>query len=204
MIILVSGATATLRKFDDPRFGVLVVPGAFNNPQALPLERPWAMDNACYTGLDRVAFIRMLERYYGIPGCLWVSAPDVVGDAAATLARWPFWSQLLRGLGYPPAFVGQDGLTVATAPWHEMACYFVGGSDDWKLSAASRELVAYANARGIWTHMGRVNSRRRQREAYRWGIQSVDGTSYSRFGDIQFARGQEYMNEWERQPQLGL
>jgi len=204
MLILVSGATSTLRKFDDPRFGVLVVPGAHNNPLALPLERPWAMDNACYTGLDRLAFIRMLERYYGIPGCLWVTAPDVVGRADLTLERWPFWSQLLRGLGYPPAFVGQDGQTVAAAPWREMGAYFVGGTDAWKLSAASRELVAYANARGIWTHMGRVNSRRRQREALRWGIDSVDGTSYSRFGDIQFQRGQEYLDEWDRQPHLGL
>lgn len=213
-MILVSGATATLKKWDDPRFGVLVVPGAGNNPEALPL-RPgkWAMDNGAFSGLDAVAFINMLERYHpyqsyqtyhGYQGCLWVTAPDVVGDAAATLARWPFWSRLLRGIGYPPALVAQDGLTVDRVPWDELGALFIGGTTAWKLGRDARVLVAYAKARGIRTHMGRVNTRGRQREAARWGIDSIDGTSYSRFGDIQFAKGQRWMDEWQRQPALAL
>jgi len=32
---------------------------------------------------------------------------------------------------------------------------------DWKLSAAAAGLVAEANDRGKWTHMGRVNGLRR-------------------------------------------
>jgi hypothetical protein len=103
MRILVSGATATLRAVDDPRFGVLVVPGSRSNPEALPL-RPgaWAMDNAGFLGVDRPAFLNMLERYHptqtsqtahGSQGCLFVTAPDVVFKWAETLAQWPFWSQ---------------------------------------------------------------------------------------------------------------
>lgn len=205
MLILVSGATTTLRKFNDDRFGVLVVPGARSNPEGLPLRvGKWAMDNGAYSGLDAVAFINMLERYYGIPGCLWVTAPDVVGNADATLAKWPFWSRLLCGVGYPPALVAQDGLTVDRVPWDEIGALFIGGTTEWKLSADARTLVAYAKARGIWTHMGRVNTRGRHREAARWGVDSIDGTSYSMFGDIQFTKGQRWMNEWQRQPELAL
>jgi hypothetical protein len=104
MLILVSGATTTLRSFGDDRFGVLIEPQAKCRPATLQLQPgKWAMDNGAYAGLDVAAYLQMLERYRAMPGCLWVTAPDVVGDAAATLARWPFWSRLLRGLGYAPA-----------------------------------------------------------------------------------------------------
>lgn len=205
MLILVSGATAALRSVDDDRFGVLVVPGANNNPESLPLRAgKWAMDNGAFSGLDKVAFINMLERYQGYHGCLFVTAPDVVADAAETLARWSFWSRLIRGVGFPPAFVVQDGQTVESAPWATLAALFVGGSTEWKLSMSARELVSYAKARGIHTHMGRVNTRQRLREAYRWGIDSIDGSSRSMFGETQMVKDRRWMNEWRQQPELAL
>jgi hypothetical protein len=205
MLILVSGATTTLKKWDDPRFGVLVVPNANNNPESLPL-RPgaWAMDNGAFSGLDKLAFYNMLERHYTIPGCLWVTAPDVLGDAGATLARWPFWSRVIRGVGFPPALVAQDGMTADRVPWEELGGLFIGGSTAWKLSREAEGLVAVANARGIPTHMGRVNDRGRLRTAMRWGVQSIDGTSRSMFPEVQFARDQRWMDEWHRQPEFQL
>jgi hypothetical protein len=205
MLILVSGATATLKTIADDRFGVLVVPGARSNPEALPLvPGRWAMDNGGYLGVDKPAFINMLERYQGTSGCRWVTAPDVVGDAPRTLARWGFWSRLIRGCGYRPALVAQDGLTVPLVPWTEIGCLFIGGSTAWKWSDAARVLLAYAQAREIDTHVGRVNTRRDCRRALRLGVQSIDGTSRSMFPEIQMAKDQRWMHEWATEPELSL
>ena len=186
-IPLVSGATKTLHEF--PSAGVLVVPKAWNDPRALAL-RPgmWAADNGAFSGFDEGAFVRMLERHIGVhedqvrssgQGCLFVTAPDVVADAASTLARWPFWSRLIRGLGFPVAFVLQDGLHESRIPWDEMDAVFVGGSTAYKESREVRSVCGYAKARGLWVHWGRVNSRRRYELALMSGADSFDGSSMS-------------------------
>jgi len=95
-------------------------------------------------------------------------------------------------------------LTVPTTPWPELGALFIGGTTAFKLSAQARELVAYAKARGIWTHMGRVNTRGRHREALRWGIDSIDGTGYSKWPDIQCRKGQRWLTEWQQQPELAI
>src|SRR5690242_12038166 len=113
MLLLVSGATSYPRSAN---VGHLIVPRQWNTSLDLQPQRH-AFDNGAFTGFDEGAFIRMLERFASVPGALFVTAPDVVGDAASTLARWPFWSKLIRGLGWPPAFVAQDGLTPDRVPW---------------------------------------------------------------------------------------
>jgi hypothetical protein len=181
MILFVSGATATAGRF---RVGELIVPGAGNAPDALRLEPGrWAMDNGAYAGFDPAAFVRMLERFHGRPGCRFVAAPDVVADAHQTLRQWPFWSRLIRGVGFVPALVGQDGMTVGDLPWPEMGALFIGGSTEWKLGPQAEMLIAYAKARGLWVHMGRVNSQQRIWEGARKGVDSWDGTKYSRFSE---------------------
>ena len=182
MILLVSGTTASSRRYRD--VGELIVPSAGSAPDALRLEPGrWAMDNGAYAGFDAAAFVRMLERFYGRRGCRFVAAPDVVADAHQTLTQWPFWSRLIRGLGFVPALVGQDGMTVADLPWSELGALFIGGSTEWKLGPQAEGLMAYANSRGLWVHMGRVNSRRRIWAAARKGCHSFDGSSYSRWGN---------------------
>jgi hypothetical protein len=61
---------------------------------------------------------------------------------------------------------------------------FIGGSTEWKLGAEARALAALAKNRGLWVHMGRVNSLRRLRYAADIGCDSVDGT-YLAFGPDQ-------------------
>lgn len=181
MILFVSGATATSKRHN---VGELIVPGAGNAPDALKLEPGrWAMDNGAYSGFEPATFVRMLERFYGQKGCRFVAAPDVVADAHQTLSQWPFWSRLIRGVGFVPALVGQDGMTVADLPWSEMGALFIGGSTEWKLGPQAEHLIAYAKARGLWVHMGRVNSQRRIWEAARKGVDSWDGSKYSRFSE---------------------
>jgi hypothetical protein len=68
-------------------------------------------------------------------------------------------------------------------PWDEFGCWFIGGSTEWKLSEASRQLALEARRRGKHLHMGRVNSLRRMRIARTFGCHSIDGSSLSMFGD---------------------
>lgn len=200
MILLVSGGTATKKRYP---VGELVVPGAGNAPDSLRLTPGrWAMDNGAYSGLDAAAFMRMLERFYGRPGCRFVTAPDAVADAHETLARWPFWARVIRGVGFVPALVGQDGMTVPDVPWPEVGALFIGGSTEWKLGPQAQTLIAYAKTRGLWVHMGRVNTQRRIWDAKRMGCDSFDGSGFSRWPDIRIPKGLAWADEAVRQSAL--
>jgi len=179
-MLLVSGATRTTTRFaSNPRLGTLLVPGNGNKPSG----KPWACDNGAFAGFREKAFRKMLAKLQGTPGCLWVAAPDVVCDALGTLERFNHWEPIIREMGFPVAFVAQNGLTIDTTPWERLDCLFIGGDDAFKLGPEVRELVAAAKARGKLVHMGRVNSARRLRYAYEIGVDSVDGTQFSRFPD---------------------
>jgi hypothetical protein len=160
VLLLVSGATATMRREQSRRLGFLFVP----SQRALPPDtngRPWAADNGAFAGFDEPAFVEMLAGLAGREGGLFVSAPDVVGDAAATLARFEEWEPRIRAFGLPVALVAQDGLTPGEVPWPRIAALSVGGTTAWKLGPDAAALVAEAKRRGKWAHIGRVNTRRR-------------------------------------------
>lgn len=70
---------------------------------------PWAADNGAYSGFDAGAYVRMLDRIAGRRP-LWVTAPDVVGDARATLDLFGRWHHEIASRGLPAALVAQDGL----------------------------------------------------------------------------------------------
>ncbi len=133
-----------------------------------------------------------------------MTAPDVVADAASTLRLWPFWSQLLRGLGYRPAFVAQDGLTPERVPWAEMECLFIGGSTTFKESALSRSLCGLAKSRGLWVHWGRVNGKRRYELALKAGADSLDGTGFSMYPDTNIPKVEDWDAAIAAQPELIL
>lgn len=142
---------------------------------------PWCADNGCFSeAFDEGKWWAWLTRT-DPAGCLFAVAPDVVGDAAATLERSTPWLPRIRALGYPAAFVLQDGQEALPVPWGDFDVAFVGGTTAFKLGAAARALVAEAKARGKRVHMGRVNSQRRYTYARHIGCDSVDGT-YLAFG----------------------
>lgn len=205
---MVSGATGFQRS---ATVGHLIVPKQWNDPATLDLQPgAWAMDNGAFSGFDEGAFVRMLQAYHPYHasqtyrGCRFVVTPDVVADAAATRARWPFWSLLLVGLGFAPAFVAQDGLQPEQVPWDEIGALFVGGSTDYKESAQVRTLCGYAKARGIWVHWGRVNGKRRYEMALKAGADSIDGTGFSMFPDTNIPLVDEWEQSIARQPELAL
>jgi hypothetical protein len=88
VLLLVSGATATLRQhLDSPFLGHLLVPAAGNSMrETLATGLPWACDNGAFVGFDAPAFATLLGRIAGKPGCLFVACPDVVAGA---IAAWP-------------------------------------------------------------------------------------------------------------------
>ena len=149
---------------------------------ARPEGVAWAADNGCfgrgYPGDE--AWLAWLAGN-DPAGCLLATAPDVVCDADATTARSLPFLPAIRALGYPAAYVAQDGLTSESCPWPEFDVLFIGGSTAWKLGPDARALMAEARRRGKRVHMGRVNSERRYRYALAVGCHSADGT-YLTFG----------------------
>jgi hypothetical protein len=175
--------------------GQLCTPNERRKP--LPGARV-AFDNGCFTakykGDDH--WWAWLTRHAEHAGhALFATAPDVVGDAIATMARSLPWLPRIRELGYPAALVAQDGLEKLEVPWDAFDVLFIGGTTSWKLGAAARQLVAEARRRGKWVHMGRVNSGLRWSYAEYIGCDSADGTFLAFGPDQNLAR----MRGWKSQ-----
>lgn len=157
----------------------------------------WCADNGCFSErFEEGHWLRFLERNaHAAASCAFATAPDVVGDAAATLERSLPWLPKIRALGYKVAYVLQNGATIDSIPWDQIDAVFVGGDDAFKIGpfglnldgtpkgeVPCAPLVKEAQRRGLWVHVGRVNSRMRYRFARNvLGADSVDGT-YLAFG----------------------
>lgn len=148
--------------------------------QRPPEGQPWAADNGRfsapqdYTDSAYLAWLRKLAPMAN--RCLFATAPDVVGDAVATLELSAPMFGPIRQTGYPVALVAQDGLESLSVPWADFDVLFIGGTTKWKLGEAVIALCREATRRGKWIHMGRVNSLRRMRYAASIGCDSADGT----------------------------
>jgi diadenosine tetraphosphatase ApaH/serine/threonine PP2A family protein phosphatase len=165
------------------------------------------------TVLERYWQERPTEQLPAVPpNLLWVAVPDVVrcacgaeehcpkerrgqrcgprGDAEATLERFALWHTWISHL--PLAFVLQDGSEQpGMIPWDApgLTAVFVGGSDEWKLGPEAARLVREARARGLYAHMGRVNSEKRIQYAMSIGCTSVDGTGWVTWRRANLPRG---------------
>lgn len=123
----------------------------------------WCADNGCFSdAFNEGAWWGWLIANAGdAASCSFAVAPDVVGDAVATLERSTPWLAKIRELGYPVAFVAQDGIENTVVPWDEFDALFIGGSTEFKLGDVAREAILEAKRRGKYVHVGRVNSRKR-------------------------------------------
>lgn len=179
-----------------------------NMGNKLPEGRVWAADTGCYSPSGSSTYSwdsyrAWLTRWQGAQGrCFFATAPDVVGDAAATLARSAPILPLLRDIGYPAALVAQDGLEALTVPWDAFDCLFMGGTTRWKLSEPCYALMREARDRGKWVHAGRVNSFRRLRAMALGGAHSADGTFVAFGPDVNIPRLRSWLDEHDRQPAL--
>ena len=191
MLYLANPSTQKIR--DTMATGVL---GYISTPNSSSTKQrvegaKWCADNGCFSkNFNEDRWWKWLQAQTPwLDSCLFATAPDVVGDAAATLALGEIWLPKIRSLGYPVALVAQDGLEDMDVPWDEFDCLFIGGTTDWKLGESVRVLTAEAKRRGKWVHIGRVNSNKRFRySAFELQADSCDGT-YLVFGpDINLPR----------------
>lgn len=86
-VLLVTTAHPSLMTHRDPRDAERVHPhlGRLLQPRHTSSAEltaaagvPWAADNDCFNGLDEQAFYAMCETLKGVPGCKFVTVPDVV------------------------------------------------------------------------------------------------------------------------------
>jgi hypothetical protein len=188
LLLATTGHPDIAERFAHPNLGRLLQPRHTSSAEATAeAGLSWAADNDCFQGLHEQRFLRMLDRIADLPGCLFVSCPDVVADHAQTLKLWREWSPVIEEAGQTPAFVLQDGATWDQVP--SEVPVFVGGSTEFKLGYDCAALVRCAKHEGRWVHMGRVNSAKRMAYAASIGVDSVDGTGWVRFKDRHLQRG---------------
>jgi len=150
----------------DVGLDALCAPNMRGIPATVKNGRLWAADLGCLAGPQIVKrcnidaarewlFEKMAQYRHQ---CLFVTVPDVVGDASATLAA--FVKLRPRFLGWPLAYVAQDGSESLPFP-HGARAVFIGGSTAWKMSTAATDVIQRAVDAGKHVHIGRVNYRAR-------------------------------------------
>ena len=171
------------------------------------IDIAWAADTGIFgtAPFSLARYLRKLEQWrLAQERCLFATAPDVVADWPGTLERSLPGIPDIKRLGYPVALVLQDGATSETVPWDILDAVFVGGTTKWKLSEDAYVLVAEANRRGLWTHMGRVNSLRRLQAADIAGYDSVDGTHVVYSPDLNSHHILSWLDNLMLQPRMKL
>jgi len=138
----------------------------------------FAIDNGAFSGFKLNAFRRLLNRQEpNRAGCQFVCVPDVVGNARRTLEIWERRHEVVDG--WPLALVAQDGLEDLSVPWGEFECLFIGGTNEFKSSAAAWDLIQTAKILKKHVHIGRVNSSARF-ENFADVADTCDGSGVSR------------------------
>lgn len=164
----------------------------------------WCADNGIYSNAypGDGQYLNWLTRLPDPTRCRFAVAPDVVGDHNATLERsWPMLRRI-REAGLPVALCAQNGAQVDDMPWDYIDVVFLAGIvecvpcgwvppiedlplgscpnghqvTEWKTGDTAIAIAVEAKQRGLWVHMGRVNTRARTLRAKAMGCDSADGT----------------------------
>jgi len=199
VIYYANPTVGTTQFMDDGTLGCIDTPHQGNL-----LSPAWDViaDNGCFSDRwDADRWWRWLQRH---PPVRFAVCPDVVdldGDEThdPTVDLWNEWAPRIRQAGHVPAFVLHQGATLDTIPDAEVL--FIGGSTEWKLSAAVWDIVTAVH-HDRWVHMGRVNSWRRLETAAAMGCRSVDGTFLTFGPDVNLPRLLGWLKRWEANPML--
>lgn len=192
----------------DGKLGALLTPLSWKGAnEEIAVDFPWvALDNGCFSkAWEEGRWLKWLDTMQDRkPECLFAVVPDVVSDPEGTAARWKQYAPIVRDMGYPLAYVAQDGVQPDDLPWDDFDALFVGGGTEFKLSHSAYALAHEAKTRGKWAHMGRVNSFQRLRAAAAGGYDSADGT-YLAFGpDKNLPKLLAWLEWLDRHPPLAL
>lgn len=181
-----TGTKRNLKALRDAGWGLLVTPDAARTEGFTE----YGIDNGAWSahtkGLDwdstyRAKFERLVEDYGAAAD--FIVAPDIVAAGAASLARSVEWLPALRSVGCLVLIPVQDDMRPdpsLTRHLGDTVGLFVGGSTEFKIASlptwswVAREWDCYL-------HVARVNSVRRIRYCQAYGVDSIDGTSASRY-----------------------
>ncbi len=191
-MICYASRTATLRNIAALKgagWGWMVGPLDGRGPRLHGMR--WALDNGAWPAFaqkvewDEPAFARALDQFG--PGADFIVVPDVVADRDASLARTRAWLPRLLAradLGNARLLIAvQDGMTFADIEpllASPRVGLFIGGGTDWKV-AAIVPWGSWAKSRGLYVHVGRVNTARRIALCAAGAVDSIDGTSATKF-----------------------
>jgi len=205
-LLLTDGLPGTIRTREtiSPSAGRLFTPRHYNRvAETVALGIPFAADNDAFSGFDVDRWRAMLDTLEPFASaCRFVTVPDVVCDAAGTIASWREYAPEVRARGFRPALVIQNGMVRSpdgirfaheVVPWTEIGAVFVGGDDAYKDGPDAALIVFEARRRGLDVHVGRVNTRRRLAHAEALGATSADGSGWVRFRNAMMPR----LRRWE-------
>lgn len=164
----------------------------------------YAIDNGAWTAYakgepwNESAFLTLIAKHGD--GADFIVSPDIVAGGLESLRRSEVWLPRIKQLA-PCVRVlipVQDGMKVNDVRDLLTADVgiFVGGSTDWKLRNMGH-WADLAHERGSYCHVGRVNSMIRIRMCGRFGVNSFDGSSASRFA-VTLANLEDARDMWTR------
>jgi hypothetical protein len=148
---------------------------------------PYALDNGAWTDFrtgrdfDDERFKTLVDRLGGAAD--WIVAPDIVAGGVSSLRLSMVWLAPLlvrTRLVLVPVQDGMGPQDLVSIVLPKRIGIFMGGSTEWKL-ANMVEWGQFCAERGIYYHVGRVNTQKRFRLAHIAGADSVDGSSASRY-----------------------
>lgn len=137
--------------------GQLITPLTGNSNAGLR----FGVDNGCFSRFKKREWLRLFERDKKyVENCVFVTMPDVVGNARRTLELFSHWSHAFSVIHdqWPVALVAQDGIEDLEIEWHRLKAIFIGGSDNFKDSKIAADVIKCAKLHGKHVHIGRVNS----------------------------------------------
>lgn len=179
-VIYLAPLTRSLElRLQHPSTGFMITPASDRDTL---LDATWAADNGCFAAgdrFDRQAYLNWLAAPRRPRAhCLFaVAGPDVVGDAARTWQQSAPMLAEIRQLGYPAAYVAQDGFSDSAVDWSAFDVLFVGGTTRWKRSEyGGYAAINEARRRGKRTHVGKVNAAAYIRSLTLAHVDSADGT----------------------------
>tara|TARA_R100001244_G_C5118233_1_gene122863 strand:- start:26 stop:664 length:639 start_codon:yes stop_codon:yes gene_type:complete len=154
----------------------------------------WAFDNGAYSAwthgeaFPEEQFLRRVEKAWNMFGAETVSGPyfaitpDIVMGGEESLQFSLKWRKKLLGIVWPWYLAVQDGMKTkdVKSVLHLFDGIFIGGSDEFK--ATIPEWVDL----GLPVHYGKCGTRKKIRQAIRWGVDSLDSSSPIRHGKEEF------------------
>ena len=173
-------------------------------------NRKYGLENGAYTTgnpMFNTTWWRMAKAAQEDENCIWIVAPDAMGDWKKTLRHFDTFTNLHKFPKTKLAIVLQDWCDAIPnghdeVPWDDIVCVFVGGTDKFKYSRQCMEICEEAKRRGKWVHVGRVNTVKNI--VYWYDIaDSFDGSGIAKY-DLMLVQALQSLEALEGTHQLKL